>query len=120
MKSLDVDADEIEVTQGKDQAGENHGVSGIQMEPSLENDIEKKNPEQKFFHERHEYGLPQDEQDSRETDRDGMLEAGDAEKPDDEGISQDEQEDKDMPELKPGEIVRNQPDDVLDHESFPS
>jgi hypothetical protein len=97
VKSLDMDADEIEVPQGEDQAGKNQGISEIQMEPSLENDIEKKNPEQRFFHERDEYRLPQDEQDSRKTDRVGLLEAGDAEKPDDEGISHDEQEDKDMP-----------------------
>jgi hypothetical protein len=117
---MDINADPIEMSQSKDQTGENHSMSEIQMQPSLEDDIKKKNSEQKFFHDRNQHGLPQDDQDLHEPDPDRILEAGDAEKPDNKGISKDDQKDKDMPELKPGEVVRNKLDDVLNHEPFPS
>jgi curved DNA-binding protein CbpA len=62
MKCLDMDADKIKMSQGKDQTCENQGMSEIQMQPSLEDDVEKENPKQKFFYDRNQDCLPQDEQ----------------------------------------------------------
>jgi hypothetical protein len=119
VKGMDVNTDEIEMPQSKDQAGENHGITEIQMEPSLEDDIKQKNSKQTFFYERDQHGFPQDSQERRAANTTVLLEVGDAEELDQEGISNDKQEDKDMPELKPGEVVGNQLDDVLNHRRFP-
>jgi curved DNA-binding protein CbpA len=73
MKSLDMDADAIKMSQGKDQTGENQSMAEIQMQPSLEDDIKKENSKHKFFYDRNQNGLPQDDQNLQEADLTGTL-----------------------------------------------